>query len=459
MVDWTKIDSEPLASTPLVDSNVPGFGVPERLRAMAKIEPAPSQMQAEGANESALSKLSREADLLLHGVTRGTLDAGYKKITEHPVQTSIEVAAGVAIGGGLALAQGKAGWVRLGAEIVGLAMTGVAIKDTINGGHLQRTGQIMSDAWNDPSNQNYYRNKAAAEIGPLAFDTTLMVGAGALGARGSRALFSEKAPLLRPTEPVPDVYKKAELYDVAFSYRDIAKENNVMTGWYREMTGKAKPESVIELAAGPARHAREFAGRGIEASMLDYSPEMVNFARAAAIKDGKPLAGYIKGDMTDFTLPKKTDMAVTMLDSVGHLHTDAAMVQHLQAVGRNLKPGGVYVMEMNNPHAKAATTQNIWSITEGNTTVNMQWGKPGDSFNPVTGLRTHSVELQAKTPAGPATFTDRVTMREWDQPSIDRAIAQSGMFTRVQKFGDFAPDATFNSSESWRMIYVMSRKP
>lgn len=455
MVDWTALES---------DTPAPMMVSADRLRQEATTThvdriKAMSQITAKTTdNESTLSKLSREADILLHGITVGAAEAGFKKITEQPGRTGLEFTAGVAIGATLSLMQRKAGWVKLGAEILGVSMVAVAAKDIAESGHVGNTARILESAWNDPNNQNYYKTRAANEIGSLTFDTAMMIGAGALGAKGSRMLVRERPSLLNSGD-IPSVYKRAEVYDVAFSYRNVPKEADALTAWYSRMTGKPRPESVVELAAGPARHAREFQRRGINSSMLDNSPEMVQFARAASARDGVQLSNYITGDMAKFRLPAKTDMAVTMLDSVGHLRTDAAMVAHLKSVGVNLKPGGVYVMEINNPTARLATTQSRWTAKEGGTSVDMQWGRTGDPFNPATGLRTHTVDVNATTPGGPVKFTEKVTMREWNQASLDRAIQNSGYFDRITRYGDFAPDALYNPADSWRLIYVLRRKP
>ena len=53
----------------------------------------------------------------------------------------------------------------------------------------------------------------------------------------------------------------------------------------REFTGTA-PRSAIELAAGPADHAVEFARRGVRALALDLSPTMCRRAQEGAAAAG-----------------------------------------------------------------------------------------------------------------------------------------------------------------------------
>ena len=79
--------------------------------------------------------------------------------------------------------------------------------------------------------------------------------------------------------------------------------------------------SVLELAAGPAEHARELARRGLRATALDWSAAMCAYAARQAAAAGVTL-GVVEADMRDFAIegpdgaPALFDAAVTMLNSV-----------------------------------------------------------------------------------------------------------------------------------------------
>src|SRR6266478_5249084 len=59
---------------------------------------------------------------------------------------------------------------------------------------------------------------------------------------------------------VPGIYDEPEFYEVACAYRDVPAEVDALLRW----SGKhhEPPRSVLELAAGPAGHARNLARRG-----------------------------------------------------------------------------------------------------------------------------------------------------------------------------------------------------
>jgi ubiquinone/menaquinone biosynthesis C-methylase UbiE len=103
----------------------------------------------------------------------------------------------------------------------------------------------------------------------------------------------------------------AEAYEVAFSYRDVPTEVDTLVGWHRRHAAVPLGR-VLELAAGPADHALEFARRGIVATALDLNPSMCHRAEQRARSAQLPLA-VVCADMTDFTLDGSYDLALLML--------------------------------------------------------------------------------------------------------------------------------------------------
>src|SRR6516162_8763593 len=65
---------------------------------------------------------------------------------------------------------------------------------------------------------------------------------------------------------VPGIYDEPEFYEAACAYRDVPGDVDALLRWFGQhrRTGSARPGTVLELAAGPAEHARNLAGRGLE---------------------------------------------------------------------------------------------------------------------------------------------------------------------------------------------------
>src|ERR1051326_8765070 len=73
---------------------------------------------------------------------------------------------------------------------------------------------------------------------------------------------------------VSGIYDDPELYQLACAYRDIPAEADALLDWAgRHYSGTQEaPGSVLELAAGPADHARELARRGLSATRPHIHP-------------------------------------------------------------------------------------------------------------------------------------------------------------------------------------------
>ena len=113
-------------------------------------------------------------------------------------------------------------------------------------------------------------------------------------------LAARRIPVVPPVQPgmiarVTGIYDEPELYQLACAYRDVPAEAGALLAWCDEYyrgsntgntgstsTGAGTVRSVLELAAGPAEHARELARRGLKATALARSAAMCAFAAAQA---------------------------------------------------------------------------------------------------------------------------------------------------------------------------------
>jgi SAM-dependent methyltransferase len=140
------------------------------------------------------------------------------------------------------------------------------------------------------------------------------------------------------------------------------------------------PESVLELAAGPANHAIELACRGLAATALDREPAMVQYGTEKAAAAGVVL-DYSEGDMTAFSLERPVDLALLLLGSAACLLTNAQVISCLQRVADALTPGGVLIIEL--PHPRELfnindATEDGWEVTQDGVRVKARWGAESD---------------------------------------------------------------------------------
>ena len=261
---------------------------------------------------------------------------------------------------------------------------------------------------------------------------------------------------------VPGIYDEPEFYEAACAYRDVPAEVNALLRWSGKHRGpdSGPPRSVLELAAGPAEHARDLARRGLEATALDLSPAMCARAHDLAEAAGTRLT-VVQADMRDFSLPGDFDLAITMLNSLCHLLSLDDMLRHLAAVARHLGRDGLYIMELAHPadfFAAERRTSSEWSTEVGGGTVSVRWGAQ-DQIDPVTQITQEHVSVTYHKRGGPVrTVTDVVPNRFWTATELSAAIRLAGGFTVAASYGDFDTDLPVDAPEAWRMILALRRE-
>lgn len=255
------------------------------------------------------------------------------------------------------------------------------------------------------------------------------------------------------------VYDLPRIYDIAFGYRDVRREVRVLSRWYADLAGRPELEDVLELACGPAAHAREFARLGARVVAVDRSEAMCAYATEQAEKQGVSVEVH-RADMVEFSLEAPHDLAISMLDSTSHLVDLDQMISHLSAVRAVLRPGGLYFAEMAHPGDFMTTrprTITRWVQRRGDTEVRIAWGADGDRFDPTTQIGQATVLLRVTGPGGIRTLVDTVEYRRWTRMEIEAAARLAGLEV-VQWFGALDAVAPFdNEPGAWRMIPAMRR--
>jgi SAM-dependent methyltransferase len=277
---------------------------------------------------------------------------------------------------------------------------------------------------------------------------------------------------------VSGIYDEPELYQLACAYRDVPAESGALLAWLeKHATSADGVRSVIELAAGPAEHARELAHRGLHATALDHSAAMCAYAAVQAKAGGVDL-DVIEADMRDFRLtdaggrPARFDLAITMLNSVCHLFTLDDLVNHLTAVAAHLRPGGLYIVELAHPadfFAAEPRTSSDWTIDADGVHAQVRWGGREDRIDPLTQVTNEHMMIKVTGADGTVrTVSDVVPNRFWTLTEFTAAVrlanaaanASGGVTVArpldlVASYGDFDVDTTLDAPNAWRMILIL----
>ena len=253
-----------------------------------------------------------------------------------------------------------------------------------------------------------------------------------------------------------EIYGLPEIYEIAFSYRDIGKECDFLADVYRMATGQS-PTSVLELACGPAVHAREFARRGLGVTALDISPEMAEYA---AGKLGAE-ASVLVADMADFAVPEPVDLAFTLIDSLPYLRTNEQLVSHLGSVRRSLREDGVYVVELRHPadaHPRAdRSPMDQWTVERDGLRVTTEWGFEV-TYDPLA--QTEHVRSRITVQGGgePRVIESSGTLRPLLPQEFLLLVACAGGWRFLGWWGAFDLSRPLGGSEQdWRMIIGLQR--
>jgi SAM-dependent methyltransferase len=283
----------------------------------------------------------------------------------------------------------------------------------------------------------------------------------------------------------PEFYRNARAYDIIFGDRDFEDECNFLEwcidhfgfsisdfGLSAEAHRKSKIEnrkSFLELACGPARHAREFAKRGWRAVALDLSQDMLDYAGEGAAREGVTIE-TVAGDMTNFTLREPVALAANLMESLTHLVTNEHVVDHLRAVSRNLIAGGIFVIEMAHPDSiwrdnlptvwQSRSTDSDLFKGEPTTEVDVLFGSADDPYDWITQQWRVTTRLTIREEGQPERVVEHHHPHRWYMAQELRALIDlSGAFSQVWWFGNMTvpPPALDNSDESERMIVVLKK--
>lgn len=99
---------------------------------------------------------------------------------------------------------------------------------------------------------------------------------------------------------------------------------------------------VMDLACGTGNLTRELLARGYRVSGLDASPEMLEVARKKL-----PEVEFFQGDFLRWGLDREFDAVACIFDSLNNILVDEDMIGAFSEVSGHLRPGGIFVFDLN----------------------------------------------------------------------------------------------------------------
>lgn len=117
--------------------------------------------------------------------------------------------------------------------------------------------------------------------------------------------------------------------------------------------------SVLELACGTCAHAVELATRGFICSGIDLSTPMLEGAKARAMRAGVELELRL-GNVIDFEWTDTVDAVIFMSETFPLIIEYDDLSSHFAAVRRALRPGGLYIVDIDAHRHGVGDQHAIW---------------------------------------------------------------------------------------------------
>ncbi len=164
-------------------------------------------------DDSTWAALSREAYVVGGGLTDGFKD---NLNAQSLIERAPDFLVSAGIGASLALAQGKSGLVKLGAEIVGLSFGVSFLKDVAKPERIDGLSTAIGDTWRSGDNLEQNRAQVKKHGGDFVFDSTIMAAGGMMGASSVRVSRIESAAQLKSvvTNGIESARKRFSLSEI-----------------------------------------------------------------------------------------------------------------------------------------------------------------------------------------------------------------------------------------------------
>lgn len=192
-----------------------------------------------------------------------------------------------------------------------------------------------------------------------------------------------------------------------------------------------RPKTLIDLACGTGTHSVLQAHGGTRVVGIDLSAAMLHQAQIRAV--GRPIT-FVQADMRTFDTHQPVDAVTCLYASLNHLLAPQDLTQTFTRVAAHLRPGGVFIFDLNSQHAFEA----LWRdpVTEHGPTFTLHRRFEIDGAQTTMRLR---IERPNHQPAN-----DTLTARSFHESQIRTALDDAGL--TLHDFTQFNPFPTITGS-------------
>jgi SAM-dependent methyltransferase len=231
----------------------------------------------------------------------------------------------------------------------------------------------------------------------------------------------------------PDVFRRAHLESPGEIPAEVIFLRQV---WQRDR--KSPTRRILDIACGDSPHGRLLAGDGCEVVGIDRSPTMI----AAGRRKANAHLRFYRRSIERFTLPERAfDAAIFMSETFPVIVENAGLLSHLKSVGRALKRGGLYCIDIDrqDPIARVPN-RTMWRERTaracGVALDIREFHRPLPWHSPLHSI--YEFECTINFPAGAVTTRDLIPVRYTIPATLELAALASGMFKMVAAYCDLS---------------------
>ncbi len=251
------------------------------------------------------------------------------------------------------------------------------------------------------------------------------------------------ATLVRSSAMEPSIYKYPDVFRRAHMERpgEIAAEVVFLQQvWKRHR--KSPTRRILDIACGDSPHGRLLVGNdnGFEVVGIDRSRTMIAAGRRKT--GGLANLRFYRRPIEKFTLPEPSfDAAIFMSETFPVIVENAELLSHLKSVGRALKRGGLYCVDIDrqDPIPRVAN-RTIWREREaraaGVALDIREFHRPVAWHSPLHSI--YELECTINFPDGAVTTRDLIPVRYTIPSTLELAALASGMFKMVAAYSDLS---------------------
>ena len=249
-----------------------------------------------------------------------------------------------------------------------------------------------------------------------------------------------------------EAYRYPHYYEIALAPHDPAGEIEFFEAAIAEFA-KTEVRRVFELGAGTAPYLAQWRRRGYAYCGLDLSPQMLDFARDKAARNGLE-AEFVEGDMRDLDPGLGPfDLAYVMLGSL-YMRSNREFLDHLDRIADLLTDGALYLLDSVVWFRILHDYRRSWTRRRGGIEVRTRYR--AEMLDPIAQTYNETLSFAVDDHGRKLTIEGRVPVKMFFPQEFRSLIEQSARFEFIGWYNDFSLTAPL-TPEGRHMVILRKR--